>query len=303
MKCTVILFFITIASALPLDVAERDFAYNAPRQLTPKAAWGNLCLRADGNWDGATATWQGCNSGDSAQLWIYDDLHRIRNQATGQCLDATGPSDADGTRLQMFTCYDVPQQRWNYYDNGNLKIQLGRQPCMDVIDHGMWAGNRAQLWTCVMDNTAQTFDFLTPPGGSGVCPAGPPNYPRLPALTEPTWTCKAPVGSISYPGSDYTCLQDASGKDSWVPVKRTQNGQIGCMSTNSWDCIWSSRDCCQGLVNSAASIAGSSLAPFFECGCAHYQVWKISGYLDSTHWCARGWQLLNPGQGVPQLGV
>ncbi|KAI9000384.1 hypothetical protein DFJ74DRAFT_647659 [Hyaloraphidium curvatum] len=152
----------------------------------------------------------------------------------------------------------------------------------------------------------------SPPGGN--CARGPAPYPRLEVDPRPYQTCRAPVDGPSYPGSNWVCLQDQSGIDSWVPVKRTQYGQVGCMSTNSWDCIWTPRSCCEALA-----VSGNDRSPYFECGTLHQRVWGTSGYTDSwvqprraddlwltsanrNHWCSRGWNLLNPGQGVPQLG-
>ncbi|KAI9034659.1 hypothetical protein DFJ74DRAFT_650118 [Hyaloraphidium curvatum] len=134
-------------------------------------------------------------------------------------------------------------------------------------------------------------------GDNANCPTTPVGYPHLPVDPVPYRTCSAPVGGPNYPGGNWFCLQDASGIDSWVPVKRTGAGQIACMSTNSWDCIWTPRECCLRLAAS-----GTSTSPYFECGPLHFQLWQTSGYTDPSHWCYRGWQLVNPGVPVPNLG-
>ncbi|KAI8999711.1 hypothetical protein DFJ74DRAFT_683204 [Hyaloraphidium curvatum] len=129
------------------------------------------------------------------------------------------------------------------------------------------------------------------------CPSDHVSYPRLPVDTRPYATCVAPKDGPSYPGSSWGCLQDESGKDAWTPVKRTQYGQIGCMATNSWDCIWVPKSCCEKLAAS-----GTDKSPYFECGALHYRIWKTSGYSDPNHWCSRGWKLLNPDVPVPTPG-
>ncbi|KAI9022453.1 hypothetical protein DFJ74DRAFT_91538 [Hyaloraphidium curvatum] len=102
-------------------------------------------------------------------------------------------------------------------------------------------------------------------GGGGACsancPCTPVSYPHLGVDMAPYYSCVAPTNGPSYPGGPWFCLQDASGKDSWVPVKKTGAGQIGCMSTNSWDCIWTPRDCCLRLA-----ATGTDRSPYFEVG-------------------------------------
>ena len=34
------------------------------------------------------------------------------NTGSGKCLDATGPSSADGTRLQIWDCFGGTNQQW-----------------------------------------------------------------------------------------------------------------------------------------------------------------------------------------------
>jgi chitinase len=39
--------------------------------------------------------------------------HPIVTTGSGKCLDATGPSSADGTPLQFWTCAAAPTNKWN----------------------------------------------------------------------------------------------------------------------------------------------------------------------------------------------
>ncbi|KAI9034141.1 hypothetical protein DFJ74DRAFT_762782 [Hyaloraphidium curvatum] len=149
----------------------------------------------------------------------------------------------------------------------------------------------------VLQNGAPLPSCGTGGGDNANCPSTPVSYPHLPVDMAPYYSCVAPTNGPSYPGGSWFCLQDASGRDSWVPVKRTGSGQIGCMSTNSWDCIWTPRDCCLRLA-----ATGTDRSPYFECGPLHYRLWKTSGYSDASHWCYRGWQLVNAGVPVPNLG-
>lgn len=96
----------------------------------------------------------------------------------------------------------------------------------------------------------------------------------------PPSTCKATTGGPQYGGSKWICLADGNGSGNYVPVKLTANDNAACYSTNSADCVWTSKDCCEAI---AASADGST--PYFECGPPHYAVWGITGYEDENGWC------------------
>ncbi len=121
------------------------------------------------------------------------------------------------------------------YGNTNTEIRTcpGNCPIDSLRAQGTTVYDQGGGTWMIPESSAFTCD----PNAGGACPyiasynRFNPDY----SPSGPYTTCKAPVGGVSYPGSDYTCLQDESGKDSWVPVKRTSNGQIGCMSTNSWE--------------------------------------------------------------------
>jgi hypothetical protein len=52
-----------------------------------------------------------CN-GSAAQAWTTGANNRLVNTGSGKCLDATGPSSADGTKLQIWTCAGSANQSW-----------------------------------------------------------------------------------------------------------------------------------------------------------------------------------------------
>ena len=52
-----------------------------------------------------------CN-GTGAQQWQYTSAHQLVNTQSNRCLDATGPSSADGTPLQIWDCTGGANQRW-----------------------------------------------------------------------------------------------------------------------------------------------------------------------------------------------
>jgi chitinase len=53
-----------------------------------------------------------CN-GTVAQNWVHSaNNNGLVNPNSGKCLDATGPSSADGTPLQIWTCTGADNQAW-----------------------------------------------------------------------------------------------------------------------------------------------------------------------------------------------
>jgi hypothetical protein len=52
-----------------------------------------------------------CN-GTGAQQWTHTSANDMVNLGSGKCLDATGNSSADGTRLQIWSCSGGANQKW-----------------------------------------------------------------------------------------------------------------------------------------------------------------------------------------------
>ncbi|GAA4573996.1 ricin-type beta-trefoil lectin domain protein [Micromonospora coerulea] len=86
----------------------------------------------------ATFTWSGSQSGGGAPTGTITGLG-------GKCLDVTDNSSADGTPVQIWTCFGGPNQQWTRGTDGTLR-SLGK--CLDVSGGGTADGTRVQLWTC-----------------------------------------------------------------------------------------------------------------------------------------------------------
>ncbi|MEV6717927.1 glycosyl hydrolase family 18 protein [Lentzea sp. NPDC051208] len=69
------------------------------------------CLDASGTGNGAVTQLWDC-TGAGNQQWTAEANGQLRNVASGRCLDATGNSSADGTRLQLWDCAGTANQRW-----------------------------------------------------------------------------------------------------------------------------------------------------------------------------------------------
>ncbi|MBT2232482.1 ricin-type beta-trefoil lectin domain protein [Nonomuraea sp. NEAU-A123] len=75
----------------------------------------------------------------------------------GRCLDVTGSSSADGTPVQMWTCFGGANQQWTRASDGTLR-SLGK--CLDVTGGSTANGARAQLYSC-NGSAAQQWSYTT----------------------------------------------------------------------------------------------------------------------------------------------
>jgi hypothetical protein len=50
--------------------------------------------------------------GSAGQKWLPRADGTLLNVRAGQCLDATGGSSANGTRLILYTCHTAINQKW-----------------------------------------------------------------------------------------------------------------------------------------------------------------------------------------------
>ncbi|MFC4149827.1 ricin-type beta-trefoil lectin domain protein [Micromonospora mangrovi] len=87
----------------------------------------------------ATFTWSGTPSGTpSGSTGTVTGLG-------GKCLDVTDNNSADGTPVQIWSCFGGPNQTWTRAADGTLRA-LGK--CLDVSGGGTADGTKVQLWTC-----------------------------------------------------------------------------------------------------------------------------------------------------------
>ncbi|WP_273937883.1 lectin [Kutzneria chonburiensis] len=63
----------------------------------------------------------------------------------GKCVDVTGGTSANGTRVQLWTCTGGPSQQWTTGDDGSLRA-LGK--CLDVAGGSTLNGAKVQIYDC-----------------------------------------------------------------------------------------------------------------------------------------------------------
>ncbi|KAH8798003.1 ricin B lectin domain-containing protein [Flagelloscypha sp. PMI_526] len=121
--------------------------------------------------NGTHITIQPCGSGTGA--YPYDGQYWRFNgntiQQRGMCVDVTSGTNADGTKLQAWTCFSGnTNQQFNnvggdllYYPSARF-TWVGKGKCIDLTGGSTTAGNQLQVWTCNSANTNQGWTLEVP---------------------------------------------------------------------------------------------------------------------------------------------
>jgi len=105
-----------------------------------------------------------------------------------KCVDVSGASTANGTRIQLWTCNGTGAQSWTIGTDGTIRA-LGK--CMDVSGGGTANGTRVQLWDCNGSGAQQwTYtaarDLVNPQSGKCLDATGPSSADGTPLQI---WSC------------------------------------------------------------------------------------------------------------------
>ncbi|KAJ6549060.1 ricin B lectin domain-containing protein [Mycena vulgaris] len=72
-----------------------------------------------------------------------------------KCIDVTGGVNADGTKLQIWTCDAAnANQKWNSVQDETFQW-TGTNKCIDLTDGKITDGNQLQIWTCDSNSANQ----------------------------------------------------------------------------------------------------------------------------------------------------
>ncbi|KAF8196329.1 ricin B lectin domain-containing protein [Mycena galopus ATCC 62051] len=122
------------------------------------------CIAVADNADGEPLIIHNCNTENLAnQDW---DLSFFTRQNAGpqqikvfgdKCIDVTDGANADGTKLQIWTCAEGnTNQQWVSVTDSTLQWS-GTDKCIDLTNGGISDGNVLQIWTCSGQNSNQKW--------------------------------------------------------------------------------------------------------------------------------------------------
>jgi ricin-type beta-trefoil lectin protein len=105
----------------------------------------------------------------------------------GKCVDVTGASTANGTKIELFTCNGTTAQQWAI--SGGTVQSLGK--CMDVTGASTANGAKVQLFDCNGTGAQQwthsaSNQFVNPVSGKCLDATGPSSADGTPLQI---WTC------------------------------------------------------------------------------------------------------------------
>ncbi|KAJ7865539.1 ricin B lectin domain-containing protein, partial [Mycena leptocephala] len=122
------------------------------------------CIAAAENADGEPLIIHDCNTEDLVnQDWQVSFFTR-QNAGPQQikvfgdkCIDVTGGVNADGTKLQIWTCDEGnTNQQWTSVTDSTFQWS-GTNKCIDLTDGKITDGNVLQIYTCDSANSNQKW--------------------------------------------------------------------------------------------------------------------------------------------------
>ncbi|KAG7090701.1 hypothetical protein E1B28_009795 [Marasmius oreades] len=178
-------FLALVAAVAGFQVQSNNPAFNATGRQG--------CITALSNSNGVPVVIHDCNSDDSpSRDW---DFSRFTRQNSGpqplkifgdKCLDVKDGNNADGTKLQIWTCVNGnTNQLWISVTDFTFQW-AGTNKCIDLTDGNINDGNQLQIWTCDSNNlnqkwTANPIVTQPPPQSAGVqlVASGGPGRPPM----------------------------------------------------------------------------------------------------------------------------
>ncbi|KAG7088985.1 hypothetical protein E1B28_012931 [Marasmius oreades] len=178
------------------------------------------CITASSNTTGAAVVIQDCGAGVSEQNWAFTQSSQPQPLRVlgDKCLDVIDGNNADGTKLQIWTC--VPGSTNQLFIPFADSIQwAGTNKCIDLTDGNISNGNQLQIWTCDSNNSNQRWT------ANSVSPPPPVQTVRLLATGAGQHAASVCMGATS--NTDGTTVTLASCGDSnavnWVPPPQGAN--------------------------------------------------------------------------------
>jgi hypothetical protein len=72
---------------------------------------------------------------------------RNRLRGSGRCVDVSGATQTNSTRVALWDCNGGANQQWTVNADGTV-VGVGSGKCLDATGHGTGNGTLPQIWTC-----------------------------------------------------------------------------------------------------------------------------------------------------------
>ncbi|KAJ7806991.1 hypothetical protein B0H14DRAFT_1541165 [Mycena olivaceomarginata] len=208
-----------------------------PNQYIHPSANSGKCLTAASNADGAVVEIEDCiTAGSTSQSWSTVSGSGAIQIFGNKCLDVSGGSTADGTKLQIWTCGSGnANQQWTI--SGTTIQWKGHSSCLDLTGGSVTNNNVMQIWGCSSGNANQKWALTTGPGsGSGT-------------TTPPPTT-----GHTIKPGaSSTTCLSAPTNANGAAVVVQPCNGSTGQAWTQNGQTLLVYGNMCLDVTNGSTA--------------------------------------------------
>ncbi|KAJ7163010.1 ricin B lectin domain-containing protein, partial [Mycena filopes] len=122
------------------------------------------CISVPDNADGAPLVIHDCNTealvNQDWSLSFFDKQSAGPQPITvfgNKCIDVTGGVNADGTKLQIWTCVaGSKNQQWTSVSDFTLQWS-GTNKCIDLTGGSITDGTQLQIYTCATNNANQKW--------------------------------------------------------------------------------------------------------------------------------------------------
>ncbi|KAK7022471.1 ricin B lectin domain-containing protein [Favolaschia claudopus] len=121
-----------------------------------------VCLTATSDADGAPVVVSSCSNATALNSWNFPQGENNVGPIqifSNKCLDVTGGSDANGAKLQVWTCDAFnANQKWIPSGQDNVITWADKNKCIDLTDGSLTDGTQAQIWDCDAHNNNQKWN-------------------------------------------------------------------------------------------------------------------------------------------------
>ncbi|KAG7087971.1 hypothetical protein E1B28_012011 [Marasmius oreades] len=234
------------------------------------------CIAASSKTPGAPVVIHDCSTGDASNYdWDIDAFstdqipQQIKLFGQDLCVDVTSGVNADGTKLQLWTCTQGnTNQLWSHTSSLGIWQWAGTNKCIDLTDGNISDGNQFQVWTCDSSNMNQQFPGRTVPDTQTVTVT----LEGGPALSQPRLCLAATENTdgarVSLAPCDNVASTFPSGNITWVVPRADLAGILSTYGGTK----------CLDLRN-GDSTNGNGLQ-IWSCDSSNVnQVWRVEGLI------------------------